>query len=543
MSQPAPTEQFVMGVLKAAGLEPAAADTIRQVRPVASSRLHRVYEVVLSNGRTLELLMPPASMLRLLRSERRIINSEAVVVQWLSAVLSDDERVVVDPGSTRGDGVVEEEDEDSEDGEGEDVDGDDTRNNDGSSTNHGEGPTRRSSGTGNQQDSDRCSPLEDDPGLLHLLPKLIHHSSNSTERDAPYALYQPRDRSSILSLPTLLTIQQRAQVDYQLGTLTRGFSTIISPTGQFGPAGSILASPSTTQRRKDGTISRASTPGKTTEGCRTWSETFHLMLEDILRDAEDMAITVPYPAIRKHFLRLSYVLDEITEPRLVFIDGTEDSNVLVALEEEDESEDEDEDGSEEEDSESDSSDESTDDKNKDGRRKSPPTETIRGGQGAPSPKHAIKKPITITGLRDWSNAIFGDPLIAPVFSNNPSRDFLTGYHSTDTTASYLPTPPHIRTHEDITPAEIRILLYQAYHATVAIVTEFYRPRIDSTTRELAARRRLNEILKRLGEVDDPKGSRHRRPSGEMSPAKKLKPDEREWSSSSRRWDTMSPLRD
>jgi hypothetical protein len=44
---------------------------------------------------------------------------------------------------------------------------------------------------------------------------------------------------------------------------------------------------------------------------------------------------------------------------------------------------------------------------------------------------------------------------------------------------------------------------------------------------LAARRKLTEVLRKLEEVDDePKGSRRRRPSGEMSPAKKLKADEK-----------------
>ena len=60
------------------------------------------------------------------------------------------------------------------------------------------------------------------------------------------------------------------------------------------------------------------------------------------------------------------------------------------------------------------------------------------------------------------------------------------------------------------------------------------PRRRAPTREFAGRRKLTEALMKLEEVeDDPKHSRHRRPSGEMSPAKKLKSEEKEAPSSSR----------
>lgn len=76
--------------------------------------------------------------------------------------------------------------------------------------------------------------------------------------------------------------------------------------------------------------------------------------------------------------------------------------------------------------------------------------------------------------------------------------------------------------EDVDTAWIRLLLYAVYHSVAGIVSEFYRPRPDSSVRELEARRALNEVLEKLVEVPDDPKKRHRRPSGEMSPAKRLR---------------------
>ncbi|RKU44491.1 hypothetical protein DL546_004736 [Coniochaeta pulveracea] len=253
------------------------------------------------------------------------------------------------------------------------------------------------------------------------------------------------------------------------------------------------------------------------EGCSTWSGAFHLMLEDILRDGEDMAVSLPYPALRKHYLHLSHHLDSITEPRLVFINGGEDSNLLIApaCEENGGYEDGEESGPEVNEE---GDDDETDDTLQGGAQKSPCLRDEHDGDPTFSTKTN-----TVIGFRTWSNAIFGDPLIATVFSNGPSPAFLDGYSHQNTCPSpstYCQTPT--------TSAEICLLLYQAYHATVAIVKEFYHPQKDSTIRELAARKKLNEVLLKLRDVEERNvdGERpepvHRRPSGDMSPAKKLK---------------------
>ena len=109
--------------------------------------------------------------------------------------------------------------------------------------------------------------------------------------------------------------------------------------------------------------------------------------------------------------------------------------------------------------------------------------------------------------------------MSTAFGNNPSSALLAGFHST-MNSNHMSTTAQQRD-----ASETRLLLYQAYHATVSIVTEFYRPRSESTARELAARRKLTEVLMRLEEVKDGlERSRHKKPSGETSLAKKPKSD-------------------
>lgn len=488
-----PTDKIAMAVSTAID-EPHA--MIRGLRPVHSSKLHRVYEVVLSDGRTLELVMPPSSMLRLLRLERQTINSEAIVVQWLSALLSD--KGPVNPGSTS-------------EGEEEDSSPDPTKK-----------ESSRSSRTSSQQDAFESGFKHDtSPGLLRLLPKLVNDSIAAADLGGPCSIYQPRGGTPIASRPRPLTKQQRAKIDFRLGRLTRQFAEITSPKGRFGHAVSVVAPNQPVIRAKDG--SRPTSPSSgPMEGTRTWSATFHMMFEGVLRDAEDMAIMLAYSIIRKHLKRLSHALDEVTVPSLFFIDGMDDTNVLVASSPPKSSGIDDNRASR-----GGYNLDSADDSSDEGKKEDNPSAIDDADEPSPTNEPSIE----IVGLRDWGNGVFGDPLLATAFSNDPSQELLDGFYDV-TTGQRAPTPNN---EEQRDSAKTRLLLYQAYHATVSIVTEFYRPRGESTSRELAGRRKLTEVLMKLENVeDDPKSIRHRRPSGEMSPAKKLKPDDTERPSPLRR---------
>ena len=258
------------------------------------------------------------------------------------------------------------------------------------------------------------------------------------------------------------------------------------------------------------------------EGTETWSGAFHLMLEGILRDGEDMAVMVNYSAIRRNFKRFRHLLDLVTVPRLVVIDGGDESNVLVsslpppspkytAIADND-------------------------------TGKNEETKGKEDGDGA----------MVFAGIRDWSACVFGDPLLATVFNDTTiSPSFLEGFnHSTKvTTATEITTaepssssPPSLSSQptplaldkamiDDVETAPIRQLLYQVYHASVNVIKEFYRPRggNESSRRELEARKKLTEALARLELVPEQdiqslskRSYRASRLSGEMSPAKRIK---------------------
>jgi hypothetical protein len=254
------------------------------------------------------------------------------------------------------------------------------------------------------------------------------------------------------------------------------------------------------------------------------------MLEGVLRDGEDMAVVMSYPTIRRHFRRLGYLLDDVTTGRLVIVEGVARGNVLV------EGVDGQQEDVEEEKEEGDDGEESGKNKGKATYEKVAAEEEDdeEGGEPETTQKEDTQpqQTLKLTGLRDWSSAIFGDPLLAAVFSDPnqplPSSAFLEGFNgkkpdsSADSRHTQLPYPLNPSIIQNVETAWIRLLFYQVYHTVTRIVSEFYRPRQDSSVRELEARKKLNEVLAKLAEVPDNTKKRHQRPSGEMSPAKRLR---------------------
>lgn len=179
---------------------------------------------------------------------------------------------------------------------------------------------------------------------------------------------------------------------------------------------------------------------------RTWSEGFNTLLEGILRDGEDMSVLLPYDTIRSHYKRLSWCLDGITTSRLVVLDMGDETNVMVDR----------------------------------------PSVSVSA-----SPKSSTP---SVTGLRSWSLGVFGDPKLANSFVDGASDAFLEGWHDGGTDIS-----------EDPEGASIRTLLYSCYRAAVMVVTEYYRPQVDSSRREMEGRRKLTSALAALEKVDSGDG--------------------------------------
>ncbi|KAF2813958.1 uncharacterized protein BDZ99DRAFT_379646 [Mytilinidion resinicola] len=158
-------------------------------------------------------------------------------------------------------------------------------------------------------------------------------------------------------------------------------------------------------------------------GSTSWRQAFLYLLEAALRDAEDMVVSVPYDSIRQSMARHGRLLDEVTEARLVPLDVGIPENVLV------------------------------DDRTK-----------------------------QVSGVVGFSNAVWGDPMLAAVFVN-ASDAFFEGYGE-------CPSP--------VGKARIRQLLYTVYRSLVAVVEHHYRPNYASG--ELDARGSLTWALSQLSQL-------------------------------------------
>lgn len=374
--------------------------TVDKVQGTPSLRLQRTFNVTLSDGRTVQLLLSPHPALRLLRFERSLLEFEAIFLQWIHTTT---------PPSPKKD---------------------------------------------------------DDPNLsLSLFPTLLHttHGALSPELASPCTFLLPPS-PSIPSTPiSLLTPPPsppaRRHLAVQIGALLRRLARTKPPTGRFGPVAAVLPTDLPLERRSYLGVGGMVGGG----GAETWTTAFHSLLEGVLRDGEDMGVGLPYAGVRRQFRRLGWCLEGVGSARLAVLEGGEGGNVLVGDEEGD----------------------------------------------------------VVVGLADWSGCLFGDPLVATVFSGDgpEAEGVVEGFNGDGWEGE---TTFRGEVVDDVKGAGTRVLLYRMYHALVSVVREFYRPRVDSSKRELEARKRLTAALARLAEVaDEPKKS-HRRPSGDASPAKRIK---------------------
>lgn len=425
-----------------------------QLTPTLGDRTHTSQGMVV-------LVLAPSSTLRLLRSEEGSVEAEAIVLEWI-----------------RGELLVKTSSQSKK-----------SRLN-----NMKKRPTCCTAC--NEQHTqifgDHPSPEYDD--MLSCLPTLIDHSLSTQRFGSAYNILSYSRGSPPLSATKDLSTTERRYLHYQSGRLARQAALLSSPSSRFGPVHPVLSPKPATRR----ILSRAR---EHDAGMDSWSLAFHALLEGILRDAEDMAVIIPYQKIRWHYGRLRHYLDKVTVPRLVVLDLAHKSDRAM------------------------------------GRARYMPrpqsrTDTPFGQcrshnsedelEGETEEEYRSDNHHTANNVmehRNWSNCVFGDPLMATVVGEGASRDFLRGFtgrqsagqdgeedgNSNDLPPTYgdiVECPEH---------APMRLLLYKCYHETVAIVTEFYRPRKDSTAREFEARKRLNAVLAELDTVeDDPNEERSRR---------------------------------
>ncbi|OTA99497.1 hypothetical protein M426DRAFT_67703 [Hypoxylon sp. CI-4A] len=448
--------------------------TVESIKPLPSYKLLRFFSIVISDGRSLVLSLPPPLTFRLLRFERATIISEALITKWLL-------EQILGPNSQGR--MLSQKDVDAE---------------------HTERQFKVESGTNPEGIRNPKA------GILKFLPLLVTHSSSSKELGSPFNIFEPDKGVSVVELPIPLTITEKSTLDQQRGQLIRQLSSFTSPNGLFGPVLPIIGSQAPSTELQGLNLANFGFRGAT-----TWRQAFHSLLEGVLRDAEDMAVTISYEPIRGYFNRLGFVLDGVTVARLVVLDACDEPNVLVSR--------------------STKSTEkgeainlqtlSTQEAEKSKIATNQPKKESSQEEESRESANTQPSTISLTGIRDWSNCIFGDPLFAEVFNQQPSAEFLRGFRGTDGRGES--TDDGVV--EDCENAPMRLLLYECYHATVGVVKQFYRPGPNSSDREIAARRRLATALRRLQEVDDEtSGKRPRRPSANVVawPVKRPKANER-----------------
>jgi hypothetical protein len=138
------------------------------------------------------------------------------------------------------------------------------------------------------------------------VPRLMKYDGQGGALGTPYLMtsYIPGRRLS--EMTACLTASERRRIDQTLGGHVKAL-TALSAT-QFGQTHRVFS-------RK---------------GYSTWREAFLALLESILRDAEDMLVTVPYDSIRYYIGKSDHYLDEVTQPRLVAMHVCDPHNVLIS---------------------------------------------------------------------------------------------------------------------------------------------------------------------------------------------------------------------
>ncbi|KAL2752188.1 hypothetical protein ACRALDRAFT_1095430 [Sodiomyces alcalophilus JCM 7366] len=415
---------------------------VQEVRSTRSQRHQTLYDVQSSDGTHFLVAFSSPRMARSLRSEQGSISSEAMVLSWLAALSG-----------------------------------------------------------GSSQCSEGCTSTDTSKEISSqfamAIPSLIAHLPLPNDTGVAYNITKPTPGLLITDLQPGLSPEERRGVDFQTGKLHRDICRLVSPTGRFGPAFDILPFPPHPHAEHSIPSACCAVHGSAarSDGVISWATAFHSMLEAVLRDGEDLAIMLGYSAIRGHLKRLKPVLDGVVSPRLVAVDVSSDINTLVVRE------------TQSPESISPGSSQSA------GREAEGPRsiqsdedttkESVgRCGRRACEDREASRLcaqcAVTVTGMKDWSNFIFGDPLFATVFSQGPSNEFLRGFSglSDDATPGDPPSamtlPPDLV--EDEPGVPIRLLLYECYHTITQIVSAFYRPQSDSSQRELAARKRLNDNM-------------------------------------------------
>ncbi|KAL1857827.1 hypothetical protein Plec18167_001771 [Paecilomyces lecythidis] len=137
------------------------------------------------------------------------------------------------------------------------------------------------------------------------IPQLFFYDPRGASLGSPFLLRQYIGGCTLHDLETQITIKQRKDIDQHLGFLANLIGHQVAPSfGSLVKVASGLGSPS-------------------------WKHAYIGIFEEVLRDAEDMFINLPYAEIRREIDRLSPALEDVTVPRLVIVDFGRPSQIVL----------------------------------------------------------------------------------------------------------------------------------------------------------------------------------------------------------------------
>ncbi|KAF2031824.1 hypothetical protein EK21DRAFT_62303 [Setomelanomma holmii] len=137
------------------------------------------------------------------------------------------------------------------------------------------------------------------------VPQLLKYDAQGGALGVPYLMTSHIAGRKMSEMTASLTTSERRRIDQTLASYVRAL-TALSAT-QFGQTHRVFAK----------------------KGYSTWREAFLALLESILRDAEDILVTVPYDSIRYYFGKHDHYLNQVTQPRLVAMHVCDPQNVLI----------------------------------------------------------------------------------------------------------------------------------------------------------------------------------------------------------------------
>ena len=136
-------------------------------------------------------------------------------------------------------------------------------------------------------------------------PRVLKHDSQGALLTSPFLLTTHLYGSSYAEARPYLSRADRLGIERQLRVLTTTIAQHKSTS--FGPVSLVW----------------------TGRGHKRWREAFLSMLESVLRDGEDMLVSLPYTQIREQVAKAERALDEVEDARLVVLALRDPNNLLI----------------------------------------------------------------------------------------------------------------------------------------------------------------------------------------------------------------------